>query len=98
MLKIDSILDYRSIAGSWCFQKTIYFRLPVNDVDAVLPYPMPYEHNIHAHHKRYLKEVDWNALLTVLRELRSEYSDYFQQVLEHQYLYNYNVILAKNCT
>ena len=70
-------------------------RLQDNDVDAVLPYPMPYEPNIHAHHERYLKEVDWNALLTALRELHPEYADYFPQVLEQQYLYNYNVILAK---
>lgn len=70
-------------------------RLPDNDVDVVLPYPMPYEPNIHAHHERYLKDVDWNALLTALRELQPEYADYFPQVLEQQYLYNYNVILAK---
>lgn len=70
-------------------------RLRDNDIDVVLPYPMPYEPNIHAHHERYLKEVDWNALLTALRELRPEYAEYFPQVLEQQYLYNYNVILAK---
>ena len=70
-------------------------RLQDNDIDAVFPYPMPYEPNIHAHHERYLKEVDWNALLTALRELQPEYAEYFPQVLEQQYLYNYNVILAK---
>lgn len=70
-------------------------RLQDNDVDAVLPYPMPYEPNIHAHHERYLKEGDWNALLTALKELQPEYADYFPQVLEQKYLYNYNVILAK---
>ena len=70
-------------------------RLCDNDVDAVLPYPMPYEPNIHAHHERYLKDVDWDALLTALQELQPEYADYFSQVLEQQYLYNYNVILAK---
>ncbi len=70
-------------------------RLPDNDVDVVLPYPMPYEPNIHAHHERYLKDVDWNALLTALKELQPEYAEYFPHVLEQQYLYNYNVILAK---
>ena len=70
-------------------------RLIDNDVDAVLPYPMPYEPNIHAHHERYIKEDDWEALLAALREFQPEYSDYFPQVLEQQYLYNYNVILAK---
>ena len=77
------------------FSNDDLLRLSDNDVDAVLPYPMPYEPNIHAHHERYLKEVDWNALLTALQELQPEYATYFSKVLEQQYLYNYNVILAK---
>ncbi|WP_408641721.1 DUF4422 domain-containing protein [Sporofaciens musculi] len=70
-------------------------RLADNDVDVVLPYPMPYEPNIHAHHERYLKEEDWNALLAALKELQPEYADAFSEILEQQYFYNYNIILAK---
>ncbi len=70
-------------------------RLVDNDVDVVLPYPMPYEPNIHAHHERYLKDADWNALLAALKELQPEYADDFAKILEQQYFYNYNVILAK---
>lgn len=70
-------------------------RLKSNDVDVVLPYPLPYEPNIHAHHERYLKDSDWNALLEALRELQPEYADAFEDVLNQRYLYNYNVILAK---
>ncbi len=70
-------------------------RLVDNEVDVLLPYPMPYEPNIHTHHERYLKEVDWNALLTALRELQPEYAEAFPHILEQKYLYNYNVILAK---
>lgn len=77
------------------FSEDDLLRLPDNDVDVVLPYPMPYEPNIHAHHERYLKDVDWNALLTALRELQPEYAEFIPKVLEQQYLYNYNVILAK---
>ena len=77
------------------FSSDDLLRLTDNDVDVVLPYPMPYEPNIHAHHERYLKDEDWNALLTALAELQPEYAEYFTQVLEQQYLYNYNVILAK---
>ena len=77
------------------FSEDDVLRLLDNDVDVVLPYPMPYEPNIHAHHERYLKEADWNALLAALKEIHPEYADYFPQVLEQQYLYNYNVILAK---
>ena len=86
------LAQYRRILN---FSDDDLLRLVDNDVDAVLPYPMPYEPNIHAHHERYLKDVDWNALLTALKELQSEYAEYFPQVLEQQYLYNYNVILAK---
>ena len=77
------------------FSEDDLLRLPDNDVDVVLPYPMPYEPNINAHHERYLKEDDWNALITALQELQPDYAEYFPQVLEQQYLYNYNVILAK---
>ncbi|MCR5777791.1 MAG: DUF4422 domain-containing protein, partial [Lachnospiraceae bacterium] len=66
-----------------------------NDVDVVLPYPLPYEPDINAHHERYLKKEDWEALLTALKELYPEYADYFPKVLGQRYLYNYNVILAK---
>lgn len=77
------------------FSEDDLLRLLDNDVDVVLPYPLPYEPSIHAHHERYLKDADWNALLTALRELHPEYADAFSAVLEQQYLYNYNVILAK---
>lgn len=70
-------------------------RLVDNDVDAVLPYPLPYEPNIHVHHKRYIKEADWNAMLYALREVHPEYAEAFPEILGQQYLYNYNVILAK---
>ena len=70
-------------------------RLADNDVDTVLPYPMPYEPNIHAHHERYIKEADWEALVQALNELEPEYAKVFPDVLNQQFLYNYNVILAK---
>lgn len=70
-------------------------RLIDNEVDAVLPYPLPYEPNIHAHHERYIKDADWKALLQALEELQPEYAQAFPEILEQQYLYNYNVILAK---
>lgn len=77
------------------FNQDDLLRLIDNDVDAVLPYPMPYEPNIHAHHERYIKGSDWDALLQALRELQPEYSECFESVLNQSFLYNYNVILAK---
>jgi hypothetical protein len=70
-------------------------RLADNDIDVVLPYPMPYQPNIHAHHERYLQQVDWQALLTALQELQPEYANKLPEVFEQQYLYNYNILLAK---
>lgn len=70
-------------------------RLVDNDVDVALPYPLPYEPDIHAHHERYLAEGDWNTLLSVLKEQQPEYAEAFTEILKQRYLYNYNVILAK---
>ena len=61
----------------------------------MLPYPMPYEPDIEEHHKRYLAEGDWQALLTALEEVHPEYAKAFSAVLCQQYLYNYNIILAR---
>ncbi|MBQ9361046.1 MAG: DUF4422 domain-containing protein [Lachnospiraceae bacterium] len=86
------LVQYRRVLG---LSDDDLLRLVDNDVDAVLPYPLPYEPNIHAHHERYLKEADWRALLTALKEIQPEYFDAFPKILEQKYLYNYNVILAR---
>lgn len=70
-------------------------RLEDNDIDAVLPFPMPYEPNIEAHHERYLADVDWKALLQALHELQPSYAERFPEILKQRYLYNYNIILAR---
>ena len=77
------------------FSEDDFLRLIDNDVDVVLPYPLPYEPDIHAHHERYIKEEDWKAMLQALGELQPEYVEAFPEILGQQYLYNYNVILAK---
>ena len=66
-----------------------------NEVDAVLPYPMPYEPDIGEHHKRYLADGDWEALCEALAELQPEYAEAFPSILGQQYFYNYNIILAR---
>lgn len=70
-------------------------RLLDNDVDVVLPFPMPYEPDIEEHHKRYLQESDWNALLTALEELYPEDLPRYQKIIKQDLLYNYNILLAK---
>lgn len=70
-------------------------RLSDNEVDVVLPYPMPYEPDIEEHHKRYLKREDWEAVQTAIREIRPEYVEIISEILKQKYFYNYNIILAR---
>lgn len=70
-------------------------RLVDNDVDVVLPYPMPYEPTMEEHHKRYLKDADWDVVLKALQELEPSYAVLLPEVLEQKYLYNYNIIVAR---
>ena len=64
-------------------------------MDAVLPYPMPYEPDIGAHHDRYLKAADWAAVRDAVRQLYPEYAEFFPEVLKQRYLYNYNIVMAR---
>lgn len=70
-------------------------RLKDNDIDVVLPYPMPYVPNIEAHHRRYISDDEWMAVREALSELYPEYDRAFDDILHQEYLYNYNIILAK---
>lgn len=71
------------------------YRLSDNDIDVVLPYPLPYEPNMEAHHRRYLSEQEWMAVLQAMEELHPDYAEKCGEVLKQEYLYNYNMILAK---
>lgn len=71
-------------------------RLCENDIDVVLPYPMPYEPNIEAHHRRYLSDQEWGGVIKALEELEPKYANALPNILEQEYLYNYNIIVAKN--
>lgn len=70
-------------------------RLSDNDIDVVLPFPMPYEPNIEAHHERYLKSEDWEAVGKAIQQLHPEYQDDLAELLKQRYFYNYNIVLAK---
>lgn len=71
------------------------YRLVNNDVDVVLPYPLFYDPDANAHHKRWVKEADWKAVVDALNELKPDYADCLNKVMSQKYLYNYNIILAK---
>lgn len=70
-------------------------RLVENDIDAVLPFPMPYEPDIEEHHKRYLSNMEWDAVLQAISELYPEDCEQYKKILLQGYMYNYNVIIAK---
>lgn len=86
------LAHYRRFLG---FTDADLTKLQNNDIDVVLPYPMPYEPNIEAHHLRYLSDAEWNATLQALDELQPEYAKAFKELLKQNYFYNYNVIVAK---
>lgn len=70
-------------------------RLKDNDIDVILPYPMLYEPDIEEHHRRYISDVEWAAVLSALNELYPEYAQESQSILEQKYFYNYNIVIAK---
>lgn len=71
------------------------FRIRENDIDVILPYPTIHYPNISEHHKRYLKEQDWNAMLRALEESAPSYAKALPVVFEEKYFYNYNMFIAK---
>jgi len=64
-------------------------------IDAVLPFPTVHEPDIRSHHARYVKETDWDAMLQALRELAPEYYAAYGRIFSQEYLYNYNILIAK---
>lgn len=70
-------------------------RLKENDIDVLLPYPTIHFPNISEHHRRYLKEADWKAMMTALKELAPEYAAAVPKMFTGKYFYNYNMFLAK---
>lgn len=70
-------------------------RLLKNQVDAVLPFPMLHLPDIREHHQRYMREEEWQMLLTALRELYPDYAAAYQDIFADVYLYNYNLLVAK---
>lgn len=69
--------------------------LKTNDIDVILPFPTMHEPNIKEHHKRYINEVDWQAMRQALGELRPEYAEAYDEIFGQRYFYNYNMLVAK---
>ena len=96
--KADAAREYYGLSQYrriFSFQRDDLLRLADNEIDAVLPYPLPHEPDISIHHRRYLKEKDWDAMLTALRELRPADAAFLSEMISQPYLYPYNLILAE---
>ena len=65
------------------------------DVDVVLPCPTMCEPDIFEHHERYVKTSDWDAMVQALEELHPEYMKTYHRIFKGNYMYNYNILLAK---
>lgn len=71
------------------------YKLANNDVDVILPYPTIHYPNINEHHKRYVKDSDWEAMKKALTELAPEYARAMTSIFEDKYFYNFNILIAK---
>lgn len=65
--------------------------------DVILPYPSVHFPNISAQHSRYVKEVDWHAMLQALKEIAPEYLKAYERYIAEggQFFYNFNMLIAK---
>lgn len=69
--------------------------LAKGDIDAILPFPTIHEPDIREHHARYIKGSDWDAVLQALEELEPAYHAAYEEIFSQEYMYNYNIIIAK---
>lgn len=67
-----------------------------SDIDVVLPFPTIHEPDIREHHTRYIKENDWRAVLKALQELEPNYYSAYNEIFSQEYLFNYNIFIAKS--
>ncbi len=70
-------------------------RIGGSGIDVILPYPSVHYPSAEEHHKRYLKDRDWEAMVSALEELAPEYAGYLPQVLSQPFFYNFNMMIAR---
>ncbi len=72
------------------------YRIEKNGIDIILPYPTVHYPSINEHHKRYVKDSDWEAMICALKELTPEYAEKMPHIFSQPYFYNYNMFVAKS--
>lgn len=63
--------------------------------DVILPYPSVHYPDISGQHLRYIRQVDWDAMVQALKETAPEYYNKFEHVFCGQFFYNFNMLVAK---
>ena len=65
--------------------------------DVILPYPSVYYPDISKEHMRYVKESDWNAMLSALSETAPEYLEIYREGIRNgeRFFHNFNMLIAK---
>ncbi len=98
---INDELDKDSYYGLYHYRRVLDIgkedieRMAENNIDAVVAYPTLHEPDVFEHHARYIKESDWEAMLQALKELQPQYWNAHKEIFSGEYMYNYNMIVAK---
>ena len=86
------LFHYRRVLDIW---EEDFSRLEAHKIDAVLPYPTIHYPSICEHHRRYVKDSDWEAMTAALWELAPEDAKSLPEILSQPYFYNYNMFIAR---
>lgn len=92
MVKYYGLFHYRRILD---LRDSDLKKIAAHNIDVVLPFPTMHEPNISEHHERYIKRTDWEAVLQALEELAPVYYAAYEKVFLREYLYNYNILIAR---
>ncbi len=71
------------------------YKMGDGQVDVVLPYPAVHYPSIEEHHKRYIKQNDWDVLVRAIEELYPQYAKVLPQIMNQQYFYHFNIFVAR---
>lgn len=64
-------------------------------LDAILPYPMSHFPQAENHHQRWVRDDDWEAIMSAMWDLYPEYAGAVSQIFSSEYFYNYNLLCAR---
>lgn len=70
-------------------------RIAACGIDVILPYPTIHDPSIEEHHRRYVKDCDWEAMVSALEELAPEYAKKLPEIFSQSCFYNYNMLVAR---